>query len=144
MNSTALQLLAFDFGTKSIGVAVGQLSTQTISELAPLKAKEGIPDWQAIGHLLEEWQVDKVVVGLPLAADGSDMEITRRARKFGNRIHGRFACEVEFFDETLSTREAKNEAFARGHRGNFANAPIDSIAAGFILQSWMNLKLENS
>lgn len=132
------RLLAFDFGTKSIGVAVGSLPAQTISELHPLIAKDGIPNWDEIQALLNEWQVDLVIVGLPLDAKGEDMEITRRARKFGNRLHGRFACKIEFFDETLSTREAKEEAMARGHRGNFAQAPIDSIAAGLILQSWMN------
>lgn len=132
------RLLAFDFGTKSIGVAVGLLATQTVTELNPIKAKEGIPNWDDISAVLDEWQIDKVIVGLPIKMDGSDMEITRRARKFGNRIHGRFGCPVEFFDETLSTREAKEEAHARGHRGNFANAPVDSIAAALILESWFN------
>lgn len=131
------QLIGFDFGTKSIGVAVGQLATQTTTELKPLPAKDGVPNWDSIEQLLKEWKVERVIVGLPFASDGSDMEITRRARKFGNRLHGRFGCPVEFMDETLSTREAKEDAYARGHRGNFAQAPIDSIAAALILQSWM-------
>ncbi|VUD67556.1 Putative pre-16S rRNA nuclease [Thalassocella blandensis] len=138
MSATHQRLLAFDFGTKSIGVAVGLWPTQTITELHAIKAKDGIPNWDEINALLSEWQVDSVIVGLPVKMDGSDMEITRRARKFGNRLHGRFGCPVLFFDETLSTREAKEEAFARGHRGNFGEAPIDSIAAGIILQSWFN------
>ncbi len=130
-------ILAFDFGTKSIGVALGQLPANTTKELVPLKAKDGIPNWEDIAKLVDEWQASKLVVGLPLKMDGSEMEITRRARKFGKRLQGMFGFDVEFMDETLSTREAKNEAYERGHRGNFANAPVDSIAARLILESWI-------
>jgi len=133
--------LAFDFGTKSIGVAQTNLDTLSItsicSELPPLKAQEGIPNWQQLESLLKQWQPHIIIVGLPVKMDGSDMEITRRARKFGNRIHGRFGYQVAFIDETLSTKSAKNEAYERGHRGNFAKAPVDSIAARLILESWL-------
>ena len=84
-------LLGFDFGTKSIGVAVGQQLTGTARALAALKAQDGIPDWNLIGKLLKEWQPDYVVVGLPLNMDGTEQPLTDRARKFANRIHGRFA-----------------------------------------------------
>lgn len=135
-------ILAFDFGTKSIGVAQTNLDTIDIatscSELEPLKAKDGIPNWQQLESLLQQWQPHLVIVGLPIKMDGSDMEITRRARKFGNRINGRFGYNIEFFDETLSTKSAKTEAYERGHHGNFAKAPVDSIAARLILESWLN------
>ncbi|HAW77355.1 MAG TPA: Holliday junction resolvase RuvX, partial [Alteromonas australica] len=80
-------VLAFDFGTKSIGVAVGQEVTGTASPLAALKARDGIPDWQQIAALYEEWQPHLVVVGLPLNMDGSEQEMTQRAKKFANRLH---------------------------------------------------------
>lgn len=74
-------VLAFDFGTKSIGVAVGQEITGTASPLAALKARDGIPDWNVIEKLYEEWQPQLVVVGLPLNMDGTEQEVTQRAKK---------------------------------------------------------------
>jgi len=64
-------LLAFDFGTKSIGVAVGQRITGTARPLTALKANDGTPDWNLIERLLKEWQPDEAVVGLPLNMDGT-------------------------------------------------------------------------
>ena len=101
-------VLAFDFGTKSIGVAVGQEVTGTASPLAALKARDGIPDWQQIAALYEEWQPHLVVVGLPLNMDGSEQEMTQRAKKFANRLHGRFKVAVETCDERLTTTDAKS------------------------------------
>lgn len=136
--TTASTLLAFDFGTRSIGVAVGQQLTGSASELAPLRAREGIPDWAELQRLLDEWKPGLIVVGLPVNMDGSEMEMTRRARKFGNRLNGRFGYPVAFADERLTTREAKQEAHAKGHRGNYQQNPVDSIAARIILESWMS------
>lgn len=134
-------ILAFDFGTKNIGVAACYLETahiaDTRSELPPIKAKEGIPDWQEILKLIQQWQPETVLVGLPLASDGSDMEITRRARKFGNRIKGMFQQELVFVDETLSTKAAKQEAQVRGKSKHYAANPVDSIAARLILETWL-------
>lgn len=131
-------VLAFDFGTQNIGVAVGQELSGTAQELAPLKARDGIPDWNLIGSLIAEWQPALLVVGLPLNMDGSDSDFARRARKFANRLHGRFGLPVEVMDERLSTFSAKGEAMARGHAGNYRQAPVDSIAARLILESWFN------
>ena len=128
--------LSFDFGTKSIGVAVGQSVAATAKELTPIKAKEGIPNWDEIQQLLVEWTPEIVLVGLPVNMDGSEMEMTRRARKFGKRIEGRYAQKIEFVDERLTTREAKMEAAENGHKGNYAKNPVDSIAARILLESW--------
>lgn len=130
--------LLFDYGLKNIGVAFGQTITQTARELPPLKARDGIPQWEAIGALLKEWQPALVLVGLPLNMDGSESELSSRARTFGNRLNGRFNIPVEMVDERLSTREAKWEAAARGHKGNYREAPIDSIAARIILEAWLS------
>ena len=72
-----------------------------------LRAKDGIPQWHEIEALPKEWQPQTVVVGLPLNMDGSESDMCQRARKFGNRIHGRFGVAVDFADERLSSFEAK-------------------------------------
>ena len=132
----SVRALGFDFGLKNIGVAVGQSLTGTAQELAPLRARDGIPQWEEIQALLSEWQPDTVVVGLPLNMDGTESELSARARKFANRLHGRFGCQTKMADERLSTRSAKEEAYARDHRGNFGDKPVDSIAARIILEDW--------
>lgn len=137
-------VLAFDFGVKSIGVA--QTNTQAASlgggcnELAPIPAKDGIPNAEDMENLFQEWKPKLIVVGLPFNSDGSDMEITRRARKFGNRLHAKFSVELVFIDETLTTKEAKHEVHSRDkkHHGNYHQQPVDSIAARLILESWLN------
>lgn len=73
-------VIAFDFGTKSIGVAVGQTITGTARPLAALKAREGIPDWELIAAVFREWQPDYVVVGLPLNMDGTPQLVTNQAK----------------------------------------------------------------
>lgn len=133
-------MLAFDFGVKNIGVATGQSLTHSAQALPHLNAKEGIPNWDEIAALVKEWQPKKLVVGLPINMDGSDSELTRRARKFGNRLHARYKIKVIFIDERLSSREAKEVAASEGHKGNYKRAPIDSIAAAVILESyWRSL-----
>lgn len=131
-----MTLLAFDFGTKSIGVAIGQQLTGTARPLPALKAQDGTPDWNKIEVLLKEWQPDRVVVGLPLNMDGSEQLITARARKFANRIHGRFGLQVDLHDERLSTVEARTELFERGGFRALSKGSIDSLSAVIILESW--------
>lgn len=99
-------LLAFDFGTRSIGVAIGQRITGTARPLAAIKAQDGTPDWNIIGRLLKEWQPESVIVGLPLNMDGTEQPLTARARNFANKIHGRFGVAITLHDERLSTVEA--------------------------------------
>lgn len=130
-------LLAFDYGTKNIGVATGQTITSSANSLAPLKARDGVPDWQQIEKLLAEWRPDLVLVGLPLNMDDSESELSARARKFANRIHGRFGVVVELVDERLSSFEAKGEVMRRGGSRDYKHNPVDSIAARLILEGWL-------
>lgn len=130
-------LLAFDYGTKNIGVAAGQTITSSANSLTGLKAKDGIPDWNQIEKLISEWKPDLVLVGLPLNMDDTESELSARARKFGNRLHGRFGVKVEMVDERLSSFEAKGEIMARGGSRDYKNNPVDSIAARLILESWL-------
>jgi putative Holliday junction resolvase len=130
-------LLAFDYGTKNIGVATGQTITHSASSLPPLKAKDGVPDWAQIEKLLQEWKPDLVLVGLPLNMDDSESELSARARKFANRLQGRFGVRIAMVDERLSSFEAKGEVINRGGSRDYKNNPIDSIAARLILEGWL-------
>lgn len=129
-------LLAFDYGTKNIGAACGQTITRSANALTPLKAKDGIPEWSMIERLLAEWKPDLVLVGLPLNMDNSESELAVRARKFANRLHGRFGVKVELIDERLTSFAAKGEVMERGGSRDYKNNPVDSIAARLILESW--------
>jgi putative Holliday junction resolvase len=131
----ALTLLAFDFGLRRIGVAVGNSLLGTTQPLPTLRAREGAPDWQALEALVGEWRPDLLVVGEPLNMDGSPSELSARAGKFARRLHGRLGLPVEMADERLSSVEAKQRARAEGHRGDFGRQPVDSLAAELILQS---------
>jgi putative Holliday junction resolvase len=130
-------LLAFDFGTKNIGAATGQTITSSANSLASVKAKDGVPDWTKIEKLIQEWKPDLVLVGLPLNMDATESELSARARKFANRIHGRFGVKIEMVDERLTSFEAKGEVMSRGGSRDYKNNPVDSIAARLILESWL-------
>ncbi|WP_439243201.1 Holliday junction resolvase RuvX [Lonepinella sp. BR2474] len=134
-----ITVLAFDFGTKSIGCAVGQSITSTAQALPAFKAQDGIPNWDAIEKLLKEWQPDRLVVGLPLNMDGTEQALTLRAKKFANRLHGRFGLPVELQDERLTTVDARAEIFQRGGFRALDKGKVDGISACLILESWFEL-----
>lgn len=129
-------VLAFDFGTNSIGCAVGQSITGTAQGLPAFKAQDGIPNWEQIGKVIAQWQPDLLVVGLPLNMDGTEQPLTQRAKKFANRLNGRFNLPVELQDERLTTVEAKSEIFARGGFKALKKGKVDAISACLILESW--------
>lgn len=130
-------VLAFDYGLKQIGVAVGNTLLGTTRSVTVLRARDGIPDWAALEALVAEWQPDLLVVGDPLNMDGSVSELATRARKFGRRLHGRLGLPVAMTDERLSSYAAKQEQRQRGHRGDYKVAPVDSQAAELILETWL-------
>ncbi|NNF97468.1 MAG: Holliday junction resolvase RuvX [Halobacteria archaeon] len=129
-------LLGFDYGTKRIGVAVGQDITRTVTPLTTLYSQNDKPDWDAIGNLIAEWQPDRLVVGLPLHLDGSAQALTERVQRFGNQLKGRYNLPVEMVDERLTSHEAETGLATRG--GKIAKADIDALAAALILQSWLD------
>ncbi|UDG80821.1 Putative pre-16S rRNA nuclease [Candidatus Hartigia pinicola] len=128
--------IAFDFGMKNIGVAVGQEITGTASSLSSLKANIGLPDWKKIEKILKEWQPILVIVGLPLNMNGSEQLVTIQARNFSNCIHQRFGVKVKLHDERLSTVTAKSELFKIGGYRALRKDKIDSTSAVLILESW--------
>lgn len=132
-------LLAFDFGQRRIGVAVGQTLTASASALAVITVTEQ-PDWQAIGRLLDEWKPVALVVGLPLAADGGETELSKHARRFGHRLNGRFGLAVYYEDERLTSFSAEQqfiEARETGSKRRKDAAMKDAVAAKIILESWL-------
>lgn len=133
---STLSVLGFDFGTKSIGVAIGQAITASARPLTSLKANDGIPKWEEIAALIEEWQPDIVVVGLPLNMDGTEQEMTQRARKFANRINGRFGIKIATQDERLTTADAKARLFEFGGYKALTKGQVDSMSAVLIIESY--------
>ncbi len=131
-------LLGFDFGTKQIGVAVGQAITGQARELCVLKAQNGVPDWQQIEALMREWQPDALVVGLPLNMDGTPSDMSARAEKFARRLNGRFNLPVHTHDERLTTFEAKGERLRQGQHGGYRDRPVDALAAALLLEGWLS------
>jgi len=141
MSSTINQALAFDFGTSRIGVAAGQSITGTASPLNPISARDGIPDWGQIATLINEWQPNALVIGIPLNYDGTISDMAHRARKFANRLHERYKIPCFLMDERLSTAEAKEIHFAAGGSDNFKEESVDGLAAQLILESWFNCEI---
>lgn len=135
---TATRIIAFDFGLKRIGVATGQTLTGTTQMLAPVAARDGIPDWAVLEKLLKEWQPDLLLVGIPLAIDGSELSVTPNARKFMNRLHGRFGLPVRGVDERVTTKEARQQLFEHGGYKLLKNQSVDSLAAELMLQQWLH------
>ncbi|CAH0992935.1 Putative pre-16S rRNA nuclease [Sinobacterium norvegicum] len=137
---TIKTVLGFDYGLKHIGVASGQTITATATPLVILKAQDGQPNWQQVKQLLDEWQPDLVIVGLPLNMDGSASDMSNRAKKFANRIHGRFGVTVTTVDERLSSYEAKGQIIQHSGRRDFGDNTVDAVAAQIIVQDWLNLQ----
>ncbi len=134
-SAKARTLLGFDYGLKRIGVAVGQELTGTASALLTVRANDGKPDWDAISKLIGQWQPDAVVVGLPLNMDGSFHELSYRAQRFGNQLHGRYNLPAHFMDERLSSLDAERELKGKSRKVHAAD--IDKVAAKIILESWL-------
>ena len=121
-------LLCFDFGTKRIGVAVGQTVTQTANPLQTVRNKNNRPDWKTIEQLVDEWQPDALVVGQPLNMMDEVQEMTIAAEKFMRQLHGRFHLPVYSIDERLSSFEAAQRTGR--------TTDLDSVAAQAILETW--------
>jgi putative Holliday junction resolvase len=129
-------VMGVDFGTTSIGFAIGQMVTGTASPIKAVKAKDGTPNWDDIERILKEWQPELVVVGLPLNMDGTEQPMTLRAKKFANRIHGRFGLPVVTHDERLTTADAKAHLYQSGGYRNLKKGNVDAQSAAVILESW--------
>ncbi|HET9678690.1 MAG TPA: Holliday junction resolvase RuvX [Buchnera sp. (in: enterobacteria)] len=134
-----MTILAFDFGTKNIGIAIGQKFTYTARPLTSITSQRGIPNWTNLKKIFLEWKPICVVVGLPLNIDGSKQKITYQSEKFARQIKKKFNIEVYLHDERLSTIEAKNLIFKRKGYKFLKKKFIDSQSAAVILESWLSI-----
>ena len=98
-----LTILSFDFGTRRVGVAVGNSITRSGQALKTISASSGDALFQEIESLLKEWQPDQLAVGRPVHPDGSPHEMTVKAVRFGNQLHGRFHLPVTWVDERYTS-----------------------------------------
>jgi len=134
----AASFLAFDYGEKYIGVAAGSRHTRQAQALTTLRGSAKNPDWVGISRLIEDWQPDALVVGLPLNMDGSDNPMTRAARAFGQRLQDRYNLPVHMVDERLSTLAARDILNEAGVPMRRHKARLDQLAAQTILQAFLN------
>jgi putative Holliday junction resolvase len=102
-----LTVLAFDFGLRKIGVATGQAITHTASEIATVRARDGVPDWNAVDALVRQWRPDALLVGLPLNMDDTESEMSTRAKRFAKKLRSRYRLRVNLVDERLTSFEAR-------------------------------------
>ncbi len=131
-------VVAFDFGTRRIGVAVGNTLTRTARALTTLVQARADDRFDAIAALLREWQPGLLVVGMPVHADGAPHAMTGRAQRFARQLQGRFGLPVELADERWTTQIAQQALAGAGAGGRRARAVRDQVAAQLILQGWFD------
>jgi putative Holliday junction resolvase len=135
-------ILAFDFGEKRIGVAVGESMLKVAHPLTTINAEENEVKFAQITNIIQEWRPSLLVVGLPMHMDGEPHLLTQLSKKFAQRLEGRFNLPVMMVDERLSSAEAAQNLRAAGVSGIKQKAKLDAVAAQTILQSYFdNLKL---
>jgi len=123
---TTLQtVLAFDYGTKRIGVAIGNSVIRQAQPLKTIQNKSLDETFQSIQKLVKEWEVTNFVVGLPMHPDGAEHEMTQRAKRFGNQLHGRLKLPVEWVDERYTSAVVDDQ-----------QGDIDGQAAVLILEQY--------
>ena len=130
-------LIGFDFGTRRIGVAVGETATRIASPLGAIEGEANEARFEAIGRIVREWHPTGFIVGRPRHSDGREHEVARLAEKYARRLEARYGVPVSFVDETLTSAEA--EASLRETRsGAGAKGHVDALAATLILQSFLD------
>ncbi len=127
-------VLAFDFGEKRIGVAVGEWALRQAHPLTVIRSEANVERFARIAELLREWQPVGLVVGVPLALDGTPHAMTARCTRFANQLRGRFGLPVETAEERLTSVEAEERLREAGHNARGARDHIDAMAAQIILQ----------
>jgi putative Holliday junction resolvase len=132
----SLTVLAFDFGEKRIGVAVGETARESAHPLEVIAAEDNKSRFAAIERLVAEWQPRVLVVGLPAHPDGTEHEVTRLARRFAHRLQGRYGLPVALVDERYTTVAAESGLRERGIGGAGLKKALDAAAAAEILRSY--------
>lgn len=131
-------LIAFDFGTKRIGIAVGNTLLRRANPLATIDDEKTDTRFARIEALLKEWQPSALVVGLPSNDDGTPHELTALCRRFANRLKGRFKLPTILVDERYTSLAASAQLNEEGIRGRQQKTLIDQYAAQQILQAYFD------
>ena len=133
-------MLAFDFGTRKIGVAVGDTRIGVAHPLTIIRGEANAPRFAAIAALVAEWRPATLIVGRPLHEDGREHAMTARADRFARSLEGRFRLPVARVDERFTTRIADAALRDAGTHGAARRDARDAVAAQLILQSWLDLQ----
>ena len=131
-----MQIVAFDFGTKKIGVAVGQTATYTSSPLQVVLNKDDKVNWNEISSLLNEWKPELIIIGKPLNMDGTDSEIMKQVERFYQKLKKIYDTNFEYIDERLTTFEARQIL----EDTNINN--VDANAAKILIDNWFEMNKE--
>ena len=132
--------LAFDFGRRRIGVAVGQTMTRTANPLAVVRHGAAQPDWSHLRSLVGEWRPAGFVVGLPLGPEGEETPMSKRAKAFGAALEAEFDRPVAWCDERLTSQAAERHFADRRATGDARRkdaAQLDAMAAAIFLENWL-------
>ena len=132
----AKTIMAFDFGTQKMGMAVGQALIESATPLALFLMKDGIPQWENLLKIIKQHQPQLFLVGLPLNMDDSESELSTRARKFARRLRHQSNINTLMVDERLTTREARDELDHYQAQGRGKKLAADSLAAALLIESW--------
>ena len=138
---TAITVLAFDFGARHIGVAIGDTETRMAHPLAPIDRRRGGSNamrMAAIDLLVDEWHPDRLVVGLPVGPDGGEQGMTARARRFARQLEARYGLPVDFTNERYTSAAAEEVLRAVGRGGAKHKQLVHGEAARIILQSYFD------
>ena len=133
-----MQIIAFDYGEKKIGVAVGQTSTNTSSPLKIIFNKDNKTNWISISSLLDEWKPGLILLGKPLNMDGGESEIMKKVDKFYKELKSIYDADIEFVDERLTTFEAREILKDEKHDN------VDAHAAKILIDNWFDINKEKN
>ncbi len=136
------RIIGFDFGLKRIGIATGNRATSSAQSLGIISAKDGHPDWAAIEKLIADWKPDQLVVGLPLLLDGSEGDMVKRVRGFGQTLEKLVELPVAWVDERLTSSEADYLLRQTTEQGKSIRKKMknnrDGLAAELIIKTYLN------
>jgi putative Holliday junction resolvase len=134
--------LAFDYGTKRIGIAVGNSRLQTTQPLCVVVNRNGTPDWKTIDAQISDWEPTVLIVGWPLDHSGKETALCDHVRGFSTRLKKRYQLPVELADERYSSMAAQDEIRTLRQRGQMTrqstHGDVDKMAAAFLLETWFS------
>ena len=138
--------LAFDYGTKHIGIAIGEFQFKSARPLGTVTNNNGTPDWQSIRQYVEQWQPTDLVLGWPLTEDGDEQPLCNHVRGFAKRLRHNFDLPVHLSDERFSSVAAQEQIRTMRSSGQRTkrsrHADVDSVAAALILENWFTQHCE--